>query len=85
MIIVGTHLDKVTQETADQLLNMAMTKYSSKSDLYSNVIRSYAISSASKWSWLQKNGMEELRQTIYSVACHLFVASRDERCMYGGL
>ena len=83
VILVGTHLDKVAQSTADELLKLAQKKYK-WSAIYPKVVATAAVSSIQKKFFSQGNGIEGLRSTIYDVACHLFVGNQDTReCMQG--
>jgi len=84
VILVGTHLDKVTQKAADDLLDLAQKKYK-WSAIYPKVVATAAVSSIQKKLFSQSSTIESLRSTIYNVACHLFVGNQDTReCMQGG-
>lgn len=83
MILVGTHLDKVTQSEADDLLELAWKKYR-KPSIYPNLVATAAVSNVQK-GLLSRNGIDGLRSTIYEVACHLFVGKQDTcKCTHWG-
>lgn len=77
VILVGTHLDKVGQSDAEALLDRAKNKYK-KQGIYPNLVATASVSNIQK-NLVSRNGIKDLRSTIYDVACHLFVGKQDTR------
>ena len=79
MIIVGTHLDQVSNEEAKQLKEMAMEKYKDIS-FYPKIVSVEIVSSVKQRGLFATKYIEKLQRAIYDTACHLQVSSDGGTC-----
>ena len=80
-IIVGTHLDGVSEAKAKELEKAAFTKYANTS-IYPKVVGVVSVSSTRRATVFSANNMERLRTLIYDVACHLQLATDGVTCKF---
>ena len=73
MIIVGTHLDQIS-EREDDILKVILTMYSDKYT-YPEIAGVRCIANNDSI----KNGAQSLKEKIYNVATHLYIA-RYNKC-----
>ena len=81
VIIVGTHLDGVSETKAKELEKAALSKYADAS-IYPKVVSMVSVSSTRRATVLSANNMEKLRTLIYDVACHLQLATDGVTCKF---
>ena len=81
VIIVGTHLDAVSETKAKELEKAALTKYADTS-IYPKVVNVVSVSSTRRATVFSANNMEKLRTLIYDVACHVQLATDGVTCRF---
>ena len=81
VIIVGTHLDGVSETKAKELEKAASSKYADTS-IYPKVVSVVSVSSTRRATVFSANNMEKLRTLIYDVACHLQLATDGVTCKF---
>ena len=78
MIIIGTHLDKVAEQEAIQLKELAFKKYKDIS-FYPKIVSVEIVSS------VKHNYVDKLQRVIYDTACHLQVSMDGGTCTLGNI
>ena len=84
MIIIGTHLDKVAEQEAIQLKELAFKKYKDIS-FYPKIVSVEIVSSVKHNSLFTTNYVDKLQRVIYDTACHLQVSMDGGTCKLGNI
>ena len=82
MIIVGTHLDKVAEQEAKRLKDLALEKYTDTS-FYPRIVSVEIVSSVKQRGFFATKYIEKLQRVIYDAACHLQVSKDEGTCTLG--